>query len=96
MESTGVDRRIQVTDNVYQLTKHVPDFRFTRRGLVYCKGIGKVLTYYVETSSLPTAISPHELGDVHAQGHVQSHPQGRNGDGDGGRGGGGDSHGHGK
>jgi adenylate cyclase len=64
MESTGVDRRIQLTDKVFQLTKHVTDFRFTLRGLVHCKGIGNVLTYYVEAACLPTIITTDELGDV--------------------------------
>ncbi len=64
MESTGTDRRIQVSEIVFKLTAHVPEFRFTRRGLVQCKGIGKVLTYYVESARVPTVISPDELFDV--------------------------------
>ena len=53
MESTGVDRRIQVTSHVYEKASRNPAFRFLERGEVFCKGIGNVRTYFVEDSSKP-------------------------------------------
>jgi hypothetical protein len=53
MESTGVDRRIQVSSHVYDKAHGNPAFRFVERGEVYCKGIGNVRTYFVEDSSKP-------------------------------------------
>ncbi len=53
MESTGVDRRVQVSSHVYEKAKGNPAFRFVERGEVFCKGIGNVRTYFVEDSSTP-------------------------------------------
>ena len=47
MESTGVDRRIQVSHFVYEKARHNPEFRFIERGDVFCKGIGNVRTYFL-------------------------------------------------
>jgi adenylate cyclase len=72
MESTGVDRRIQVSHFVYEAAKGNPKFRFVERGKrkmtfssflfericegeVFCKGIGNVKTYFLESS----ASEPH-------------------------------------
>lgn len=45
MESTGAAGRIQVTERVYQ--KLHGTFSFERRGVVSCKGTGKVTAYYL-------------------------------------------------
>lgn len=64
MESTGVDRRIQVSENTYKRTLHIKDFRFTPRGSVFCKGIGEVTTYFVEDANKKSMASPEDLSDV--------------------------------
>ncbi len=61
MESTGIDQLIHCSDIVHELCKHVPDFRFTLRGRVFCKGIGFVTTYFVEDAREVTQIKPEHL-----------------------------------
>ncbi|XP_077450698.1 adenylate cyclase type 1 isoform X8 [Stigmatopora argus] len=46
MESTGVQGKIQVTEDVYQLI--VKHFKFVCRGQVSVKGKGQMLTYFLE------------------------------------------------
>jgi adenylate cyclase len=57
LESTGIPGRIQVSKRVMQVCSNFSMFRFTRRGFVFCKGLGEVETYWVEDSSLPSKIS---------------------------------------
>lgn len=48
-ESTGVLGKVQTTTNVYEQLKD--DFRMSQRGLVYVKGAGTQMTYYLHGSN---------------------------------------------
>ncbi len=61
MESTGVDRKVQVSESVYLRCKGCNEFRFVERGLVYCKGIGDVRSYFVEYADRPPSLPNVEL-----------------------------------
>ena len=46
VQASGLPDRVNVSAGTYELLKH--DFRFTERGIVECKGVGRVQTYLVE------------------------------------------------
>ncbi|XP_053744082.1 adenylate cyclase type 3-like [Synchiropus splendidus] len=52
MESTGVMGNIQVVENCYVILKEY-GFRFVRRGPIYVKGKGELLTYFMKGKDKP-------------------------------------------
>ncbi|MBN3287146.1 ADCY1 cyclase, partial [Polyodon spathula] len=50
MDSTGVQGKIQITEDVYQILKKC-DYEFVCRGKVSVKGKGEMLTYFLEGQS---------------------------------------------
>ncbi|XP_077593146.1 adenylate cyclase type 3 isoform X2 [Stigmatopora nigra] len=69
MESTGVMGNIQVVEDCYHILKDY-DFRFVRRGPIFVKGKGELLTFFMkgkgpakENASrlLPTTTLPHQV-----------------------------------
>uniref|UniRef100_A0A673GWG7 adenylate cyclase n=1 Tax=Sinocyclocheilus rhinocerous TaxID=307959 RepID=A0A673GWG7_9TELE len=67
MESTGVMGNIQVVEDCYNILKEY-GFRFVRRGPIYVKGKGELLTFFMKGKDEPvaktTAVSlPHQIAD---------------------------------
>ncbi|KAK7906916.1 hypothetical protein WMY93_015528 [Mugilogobius chulae] len=70
MESTGVMGNIQVVEDCYKILKEY-DFRFIRRGSIFVKGKGELLTFFMKGRDKPaqtyapvsTAL-PHQVVDV--------------------------------
>ncbi|XP_068199426.1 adenylate cyclase type 3 [Antennarius striatus] len=70
MESTGVMGNIQVVENCYNILKEY-GFRFVRRGAIFVKGKGELLTFFMKEKEKPkrngkpvTTTLPHEVGDL--------------------------------
>uniref|UniRef100_A0A3Q4IAJ9 Adenylate cyclase type 3 n=1 Tax=Neolamprologus brichardi TaxID=32507 RepID=A0A3Q4IAJ9_NEOBR len=71
MESTGVMGNIQVVEDCYDILKDY-GFRFIRRGPIYVKGKGELLTFFMKGKDKPntkdgavTTTLPHQVGDLH-------------------------------
>ncbi|XP_076729903.1 adenylate cyclase type 3 isoform X2 [Maylandia zebra] len=71
MESTGVMGNIQVVEDCYDILKEY-GFRFIRRGPIYVKGKGELLTFFMKGKDKPntkdgavTTTLPHQVGDLH-------------------------------
>ncbi|XP_043075700.1 adenylate cyclase type 3-like isoform X1 [Puntigrus tetrazona] len=67
MESTGVMGNIQVVEDCYNILKEY-GFRFVRRGPIYVKGKGELLTFFMKGKDNPVsktnAVSlPHQIPD---------------------------------
>ncbi|XP_067239383.1 adenylate cyclase type 3-like [Chanodichthys erythropterus] len=67
MESTGVMGNIQVVEDCYNILKEY-GFRFVRRGPIFVKGKGELLTFFMKGKDKPvaktTAVSlPHQILD---------------------------------
>ncbi|XP_051952139.1 adenylate cyclase type 3-like [Xyrauchen texanus] len=66
MESTGVMGNIQVVEDCYNILKEY-GFRFVRRGPIYVKGKGELLTYFMKGKDKPVANTtvslPHQILD---------------------------------
>ncbi|KAM5273635.1 adenylate cyclase type 1 [Ctenodactylus gundi] len=60
MDSTGVQGRIQVTEEVHRLLRRCP-FRFVCRGKVSVKGKGEMLTYFLEGRTDGSSAHPRPL-----------------------------------
>ncbi|KAF7694560.1 hypothetical protein HF521_008313 [Silurus meridionalis] len=58
MESTGVMGNIQVVEDCYKILKEY-GFRFVRRGPIYVKGKGELLTFFMKGKDPPTHNSTH-------------------------------------
>ncbi|KAF3702755.1 Adenylate cyclase type 3 [Channa argus] len=70
MESTGVMGNIQVVEDCYDILKEY-GFRFIRRGPIYVKGKGELLTFFMKGKDKPssnggtvTTALPHQVGDI--------------------------------
>uniref|UniRef100_A0A4W6EMA5 Adenylate cyclase type 3 n=1 Tax=Lates calcarifer TaxID=8187 RepID=A0A4W6EMA5_LATCA len=70
MESTGVMGNIQVVEDCYDILKEY-GFRFIRRGPIFVKGKGELLTFFMKGKDKPssnggpvTTTLPHQVGDV--------------------------------
>ncbi|XP_026197271.1 adenylate cyclase type 3-like [Anabas testudineus] len=69
MESTGVMGNIQLVEDCYDILKEY-GFRFIRRGLIYVKGKGELLTFFMKGKDKPiskgpvTTTLPHQVGDL--------------------------------
>nr|XP_046229158.1 adenylate cyclase type 3-like isoform X2 [Scatophagus argus] len=69
MESTGVMGNIQVVENCYNILKEY-GFRFVRRGPIFVKGKGELLTFFMKGKDKPngngpvTTTLPHQVGDI--------------------------------
>ncbi|CAL9692294.1 unnamed protein product [Knipowitschia caucasica] len=70
MESTGVMGNIQVVEDCFTILKEY-DFRFIRRGSIYVKGKGELLTYFMKGREKPAQTNapistalPHQVIDV--------------------------------
>uniref|UniRef100_I3IVX0 Adenylate cyclase type 3 n=1 Tax=Oreochromis niloticus TaxID=8128 RepID=I3IVX0_ORENI len=71
MESTGVMGNIQVVEDCSDILKEY-GFRFIRRGPIYVKGKGELLTFFMKGKDKPntkdgavTTTLPHQVGDLH-------------------------------
>ncbi|XP_028252460.1 adenylate cyclase type 3-like isoform X2 [Parambassis ranga] len=69
MESTGVMGNIQVVEDCYDILKEY-GFRFIRRGPIFVKGKGELLTFFMKGKDKPTSNGgpvtttlPHQVGD---------------------------------
>ncbi|XP_010765697.1 adenylate cyclase type 3-like [Notothenia coriiceps] len=69
MESTGVMGNIQVVEDCYDILKNY-SFRFIRRGPIFVKGKGELLTFFMKGRDNPsknggpmTTTLPHQVGD---------------------------------
>ncbi|XP_034555575.1 adenylate cyclase type 3-like [Notolabrus celidotus] len=69
MESTGVMGNIQVVEDCYNILKDY-GFRFIRRGPIFVKGKGELLTFFMKGKDKPkgncgqvTTTLPHQVGD---------------------------------
>ncbi|KAF3849760.1 hypothetical protein F7725_019479 [Dissostichus mawsoni] len=69
MESTGVMGNIQVVEDCYNILKNY-SFRFIRRGPIFVKGKGELLTFFMKGRDNPsknggpmTTTLPHQVGD---------------------------------
>ncbi|KAM6915020.1 adenylate cyclase type 3-like [Xenentodon cancila] len=69
MESTGVMGNIQVVEDCYDILKNY-GFRFIRRGPIYVKGKGELLTFFMKGKDKPTynegqmtTTLPHQVED---------------------------------
>ncbi|KAG7220764.1 hypothetical protein INR49_032007 [Caranx melampygus] len=69
MESTGVMGNIQVVEDCYDILKQY-GFRFIRRGPIFVKGKGELLTFFMKGKDKPssnggpvTTALPHQVGD---------------------------------
>ncbi|KAM8831506.1 adenylate cyclase type 3 isoform 1-T3 [Spinachia spinachia] len=69
MESTGVMGNIQVVEDCYDILKEY-GFRFIRRGPIFVKGKGDLLTFFMKGKDKPrnsggpvTTALPHQVGD---------------------------------
>ncbi|XP_055362047.1 adenylate cyclase type 3-like [Betta splendens] len=69
MESTGVMGNIQVVEDCYHILKEY-GFRFVRRGPIYVKGKGELLTFFMKGKDKPssnggpvTTTLPHQVQD---------------------------------
>ncbi|XP_041661391.1 adenylate cyclase type 3-like [Cheilinus undulatus] len=68
MESTGVMGNIQVVEDCYDILKEY-GFRFIRRGPIFVKGKGELLTFFMKGKDKPksnpvaTAL-PHQVGEL--------------------------------
>ncbi|CAN9507776.1 unnamed protein product [Ophioblennius macclurei] len=69
MESTGVMGNIQVVEDCYNILKDY-GFRFIRRGPIFVKGKGELLTFFMKGKDKPsnnggptTTALPHQVGD---------------------------------
>ncbi|XP_047430243.1 adenylate cyclase type 3-like [Mugil cephalus] len=70
MESTGVMGNIQVVEDCYVILKEY-GFRFVRRGPIFVKGKGELLTFFMKGKDKPsnnraleTTTLPHQVGDL--------------------------------
>uniref|UniRef100_A0A665V6C0 adenylate cyclase n=1 Tax=Echeneis naucrates TaxID=173247 RepID=A0A665V6C0_ECHNA len=70
MESTGVMGNIQVVEACYDILKQY-GFRFIRRGPIFVKGKGELLTFFMKGKDKPscnggpmTTALPHQVGDL--------------------------------
>uniref|UniRef100_A0A8C3FZX8 Adenylate cyclase type 3 n=1 Tax=Cyclopterus lumpus TaxID=8103 RepID=A0A8C3FZX8_CYCLU len=70
MESTGVMGNIQVVEDCYDILKEY-GFRFIRRGPIFVKGKGELLTFFMKGKDNPssnggpvTTTLPHQVGDL--------------------------------
>uniref|UniRef100_UPI0037E9A55C adenylate cyclase type 3-like n=1 Tax=Semicossyphus pulcher TaxID=241346 RepID=UPI0037E9A55C len=70
MESTGVMGNIQVVEDCYVILKDY-GFRFIRRGPIFVKGKGELLTFFMKGKDKPsnngdpvTTALPHQVGDL--------------------------------
>uniref|UniRef100_A0A8C4ELR5 Adenylate cyclase type 3 n=1 Tax=Dicentrarchus labrax TaxID=13489 RepID=A0A8C4ELR5_DICLA len=70
MESTGVMGNIQVVEDCYDILKEY-GFRFIRRGPIFVKGKGELLTFFMKGKDNPssnggpvTTALPHQVGDL--------------------------------
>ncbi|XP_060908204.1 adenylate cyclase type 3-like [Labrus mixtus] len=70
MESTGVMGNIQVVEDCYDILKEY-GFRFIRRGPIFVKGKGELLTFFMKGKDKPsskcgpvTTALPHQVGDI--------------------------------
>ncbi|XP_076612767.1 adenylate cyclase type 3-like isoform X2 [Chaetodon auriga] len=70
MESTGVMGNIQVVEDCYDILKEY-GFRFIRRGPIFVKGKGELLTFFMKGKDKPssnggpvTTALPHQVGDL--------------------------------
>ncbi|XP_029281130.1 LOW QUALITY PROTEIN: adenylate cyclase type 3 [Cottoperca gobio] len=70
MESTGVMGNIQVVEDCYDILKEY-SFRFVRRGPIFVKGKGELLTFFMKGKDKPssnggpvTTALPHQVGDL--------------------------------
>ncbi|XP_039981249.1 adenylate cyclase type 3-like [Xiphias gladius] len=70
MESTGVMGNIQVVEDCYDILKEY-GFRFIRRGPIFVKGKGELLTFFMKGKDRPssnggpvTSALPHQVGDL--------------------------------
>ncbi|XP_058469910.1 adenylate cyclase type 3-like [Solea solea] len=70
MESTGVMGNIQVVEDCYDILKEY-GFRFVRRGPIFVKGKGELLTFFMKGKDKPksndspvTTTLPHQVGDL--------------------------------
>ncbi|KAM9354065.1 adenylate cyclase type 3 [Pholidichthys leucotaenia] len=70
MESTGVMGNIQVVEDCYDILKDY-GFRFIRRGPIFVKGKGELLTFFMKGKDKPTSNGtqgttalPHQVGDL--------------------------------
>ncbi|AWP19891.1 putative adenylate cyclase type 3-like isoform 2 [Scophthalmus maximus] len=70
MESTGVMGNIQVVEDCYDILKEY-GFRFVRRGPIFVKGKGELLTFFMKGKDKPssnggpvTTALPHQAGGV--------------------------------
>uniref|UniRef100_A0A3B4UET1 Adenylate cyclase type 3 n=1 Tax=Seriola dumerili TaxID=41447 RepID=A0A3B4UET1_SERDU len=70
MESTGVMGNIQVVEDCYDILKQY-GFRFIRRGPIFVKGKGELLTFFMKGKDKPssnggpvTTALPHQVGDL--------------------------------
>ncbi|XP_078029871.1 adenylate cyclase type 3 [Epinephelus lanceolatus] len=70
MESTGVMGNIQVVEDCYDILKEY-GFRFIRRGPIFVKGKGELLTFFMKGKDKPsdnggpvTTALPHQTGDL--------------------------------
>nr|XP_040016051.1 adenylate cyclase type 3-like [Gasterosteus aculeatus aculeatus] len=69
MESTGVMGNIQVVEDCYDILKEY-GFRFIRRGPIFVKGKGDLLTFFMKGKDKPRSnrapvatVLPHQVGD---------------------------------
>ncbi|KAL6095691.1 adcy6 [Pungitius sinensis] len=69
MESTGVMGNVQVVEDCYDILKEY-GFRFIRRGPIFVKGKGDLLTFFMKGKDKPrsnggpvTTVLPHQVGD---------------------------------
>uniref|UniRef100_A0A3Q1GT82 Adenylate cyclase type 3 n=1 Tax=Acanthochromis polyacanthus TaxID=80966 RepID=A0A3Q1GT82_9TELE len=70
MESTGVMGNIQVVEDCYNILKEY-GFRFIRRGPIFVKGKGELLTFFMKGKDKPsrnadpvTTALPHQVGEL--------------------------------
>ncbi|XP_023141620.2 adenylate cyclase type 3-like [Amphiprion ocellaris] len=70
MESTGVMGNIQVVEDCYSILKEY-SFRFIRRGPIFVKGKGELLTFFMKGKDKPstnadpvTTTLPHQVGQL--------------------------------
>uniref|UniRef100_A0AAY4BPZ2 Adenylate cyclase type 3 n=1 Tax=Denticeps clupeoides TaxID=299321 RepID=A0AAY4BPZ2_9TELE len=68
MESTGVMGNIQVVEDCYGILKEY-GFRFVRRGPIYVKGKGELLTFFMKGKDKPpsnqtTVVLPHQVPEI--------------------------------
>ncbi|XP_030260201.1 adenylate cyclase type 3-like [Sparus aurata] len=70
MESTGVMGNIQVVEDCHDILKEY-GFRFIRRGPIFVKGKGELLTFFMKGKDKPsnkggpvTTVLPHQVGEL--------------------------------